>query len=90
MATSVTKRVTATKNFGSCNPEQDLLFSVNPGVPVLDALETASCFLGDALDAMGRTEEPCFAAFRCVDFARAIINAVIVGEQVHGAKGGAE
>ena len=83
--------VTTSHPFFVCNPDQVELFSVNQDVPTINALETASCFLGDALEAMGRSEDPCFAAMRCVEFARAIINAVDYGAmEARAAKGGAE
>lgn len=79
MAANVTKGVTGTESFGPCNPEGDLLFSVNPGVPSIDALETAACFLDDALVAMNRSEHQCFAASRCIEFAKALVLAVVDG-----------
>ena len=90
MAANVTKGVTGTESFGPCNPEQDLLFSVNPGVPSIDALETAACFLDDALEAMSRSEHQCFAAVRCIDLAKALVLAVVDGSmKPQTAKGGA-
>ena len=79
MAASSLQGVTATERFLSCNSKQTKLFSVNPGVPAGDALETASCFLGDALNALGIEDNPCFAAQRCIEFAKAAIDAVIAG-----------
>ena len=83
--------VTISHPFFPCNSDQVELFSVNPGVPTINALETASCFLGDALAVMGQSEDPCFAAMRCVEFARELINAVEEGvTNAQGSKRGAQ
>jgi hypothetical protein len=40
--------ITTTANaFFPCNPERQALFSVAPDVPILHALEAASCFLSE-------------------------------------------
>ena len=71
--------ITASEKFLTCNAQQTELFSVNPDVPVVDALEMSSCFLGDALTAMVLTENPSYAAQRCIELARAVINAILRG-----------
>jgi hypothetical protein len=43
--------------FFSCNPERQKLFSVTPGAPIIDALEMASCFLAEIMQADAKTDE---------------------------------
>jgi hypothetical protein len=43
--------------FFSCNPEKQKLFSVAPGVSIIDALETASCLLAEIMQASAKTDE---------------------------------
>lgn len=84
MANHSLQGVTAAEKFLSCNSKEAKLFSVNPGVPAVNALEMATCFLDDALNAMGIEENPCFAAQRCIEFARAVIDSVIKGGMAGG------
>lgn len=50
--TSAPSRVTSHLPFFGCNASRDCLFSVRPGVPLNDALETASCLLKSARGAI--------------------------------------
>ena len=70
---------TAAAPFLSANSEQAMLFSVNPGVPALDALETTSCFLDDALKAMGNEENCCFAAHYLIQMSKAVVDSLLSG-----------
>ena len=49
------RRLTTPVAFESCNPAGELLFEVRAGVPAVDALEMASCYMAAARDA---TERP--------------------------------
>ena len=42
--------VTAKFPFSRCNNAGDLLFEVRAGIPAIDALESASCFMASARD----------------------------------------
>ncbi|MFT3963709.1 DUF3077 domain-containing protein [Propionivibrio sp.] len=77
MAASSLQGVTVRKDFLSCNPEQNLLFSVNSGVPVEDALAMASTFLAEALEATGGDGCPIFAARRLTELAKEVIDSVL-------------
>lgn len=55
--TSTPTRVTSHLPFFGCNASRDCLFSVQPGLPLNDALETASCLLESARGAIIAREE---------------------------------
>ncbi len=82
MAESILQGVTTSTPFLSCNRAQTPLFSVNPGVPIDDALSMASCLLDVALCALDGINErsPVGAAFHMVEMAKAAIDAVGDGE----------
>jgi hypothetical protein len=69
--------------FFSCNPARDALFAVREGVPALDALQQASCFLEAARDAAyssASSDEPLnamWATAYLVDVAKAVVDAAI-------------
>ena len=79
---SILQGVTTSTPFLSCNRAQTPLFSVNPGVPIDDALSMASCLLDVALCALDGINErsPVGAAFHMVEMAKAAIDAVGDGE----------
>lgn len=81
-------RVTREIPFFSCNPNGDSLFTVRAGLPLEDALNEASCFLGaaqgvvsDAAMDLSGPEHPesrdIFAALYLVQFAKALVDAAI-------------
>jgi len=87
--------VTGATPFGPIGPGNDngKLFSVNPGVPIGDALEKASCILAAALDvlwdmgtdAVRGSEEP-WAVFFLVEMSKAVVDSVWdAGNCLHGA-----
>lgn len=82
MAESILQGVTTSTPFLSCNRAQTPLFSVNPGVPVADALSVASCLLDEAVIALDCIEDrvPAGAACRLVEMAKAAVDAVADGE----------
>ena len=83
MAESILQGVTTSRPFLPCNPQKSALFSVNPGVPVEDALSMVSCLLGDALSAMNALETS--APERLVEMAKAALDAVLDGAMKGGA-----
>ena len=68
---------TGATSFLATNSTQAMLFSVNPGIPALDALQVVSCLLNDALNAMAAAECHCFAAERLVDMSKAVVDSLI-------------
>ena len=75
---SIFPSVTTSRAFLPCNTDQTL-FSVNPGVPALDALQMVQCFLDDALTVMDKEEETNFAVHRLVTLAKAVLDATVSG-----------
>lgn len=51
-AEGVAHRVTRHIPFFPCNPAGAALFSVNPGIPAVNALEQAECFLDATVNAL--------------------------------------
>ncbi len=75
-----TSRTTAFTKFLSCNVQHQQLFSVNAGIPLLDALEQASCFLASADSIITEAAMQCdngtvWAAAYLVEISKAIIDA---------------
>jgi hypothetical protein len=70
-------------SFYSCNTEQTPLFSVNAGVPLLDALQEASNFLAGARAAAYSADEEgtgmAYSAAYLIHMAKAVIDAAIAG-----------
>ena len=88
MASTITKSVTAHHPFFSCNPDRTPLFSVNPGVSEIDALNMVSVLLLQAQVAHSLSEEePSWAADCLVGLANAVVDALIDGL---AKKGGAQ
>ena len=72
------KVVTSGLSFFPCNRAQVNLFSVQAGVPVVDALETASAFLGVALDAVRKAADSSdFNSANAADYLITMAKAVI-------------
>lgn len=78
MASSL-QGVTSSTSFLSCTPDQAGLFCVNSGVPVVDALEKASCLLAAAILATDGNGAPSFASGYLVETAKAVVDAVLAG-----------
>jgi hypothetical protein len=71
--------VTTSYPFFSCGSEEQVLFSVEPGIPVIDALETAGCLLEEIeemLKAMADEEAPCWGRLYFIA-CKAIIDSVV-------------
>ncbi len=81
MAESTLQGVTTSRPFLPCNPQKSALFSVNPGVPVEDALSMASCLLDEAIIVLDGIEAriPAGAAARLVEMAKAALDAAADG-----------
>jgi hypothetical protein len=67
---------TARQDFMALSTEGHKLFSVNPGAPVDDALEFASCLLASALDLLGEAADTStgWTARHLVETAKAVID----------------
>ena len=81
---------TAVTKFFPCNPAQDALFSVNPSVPVEDALGTASCFLASAVGIMQEVAlqidtNEAWAALYLVEMSKGVVDAANKTIQFGGA-----
>ncbi len=79
-----TQGTTVPVSFFSCNSDQTNLFSVQPGVPVLNALQMASTFLSVAHGSACQADESCAdnsgnAAAYLVTMAKAVIDSIIKG-----------
>lgn len=80
-----TQRKTARHAFTRANAAGDLLFEVRPGVPVIDALLTASCYLASASDitddlgssSSGENPDRIWGAHYLVKMAKAVVDAAI-------------
>ena len=79
---SILQGVTTSTPFFSCNRAHPPLFSVNPGVPVGDALSVASDLLDEAMIALDGIIDriPVGAACRLMEMAKAAIDAVADGD----------
>ena len=79
-----TATTTAAHAFFSCNPAQERLFSVRPGIPAEDALITASNFLDVARTCAyegTETENLSSAAAYLIEMAKAVIDALAIGTE---------
>ena len=86
--------VTAETTFHSCNPAQQHLFAVRPGVSVEDALEIASCLLASALRtvrgaAVEHDDETLFGAVFQLEAVKAIVDAADLATPAENLEGGA-
>jgi hypothetical protein len=71
--------VTTSYPFFSCGSEEQLLFSVTPGIPIIDALETAGYLLEEIeeiLKAMTDEETPCWGRLYFIA-CKSIIDSVV-------------
>jgi hypothetical protein len=71
--------VTSSKKFFKVNHQGDTLFQVSPGIPMLDALEQASCFLESSYAVFSNNLEPNdmdFAAAHLIKMAKALVDSV--------------
>lgn len=76
---------TAKHPFNRCNHAGHLLFEVRAGVPAIDALETASCFMTSARDiaaevagnAEGENPNHYWGAFYLIEMAKAVLDSAI-------------
>ena len=85
--------VTASKTFHSCNPAQQHLFAVRPGVSVEDAIEVASCLLASALHtvrgaAVEHDDEILFGAIFQLEAVKAIVDAADLAAPAENQEGG--
>jgi hypothetical protein len=79
--------VTVELSFTICNPDQEHLLAVRPGIPVTDALEEASCILSElkssleaaAMGVDGITPNQAWLLFRAVNTAKAIVDSTHEG-----------
>jgi len=86
--------VTEEATFHSCNPAQQHLFAVRPGVSVEDALEIASCLLASALrtvrvGAVEHDDETLFGAVFQLEAVKAIVDAADLATPAENLEGGA-
>jgi hypothetical protein len=70
-------------NFRPANPQQDLLFAVRAGVPVIDALQMAQCLLEASIEVGGDCAEnggmgACGAVY-LAEFAKALLDSSVEG-----------
>jgi len=77
-------RTTAPLSFFPYNMASDTLFSVNAGVPAIDALETVSSFLDVARDAARKcgassNDNSAYAADNLITMAKALVDSVLAG-----------
>ena len=84
-----TQGTTVSVAFFSCNSDQTNLFSVQPGIPALNALQMASTFLDVARDSAYRADASCkdnsgSAAAYMVTMAKAVVDSVINGVEFNG------
>ncbi len=84
-ATAPTRK-TSPRKFFSCNPQQDMLFSVREGIPADDALEMASCFLASALDiasdvAQDEQGDRMWGAYYLIKMAKEVVDAAVSAVQ---------
>lgn len=75
--------------FFSCNPQHEKLFMVRDGIPAMNALEQASCFLDSARTIAGYAGQSndaalMFAATYLIDLAKAVIDATVEGSIQEG------
>ena len=71
--------------FVRANAAGDLLFEVRPGVPTINALETASCYMAAARDtaiqaaeaSSGDKPDGAWAVFYLVDLAKTVLDSVM-------------
>ncbi|WP_374240892.1 DUF3077 domain-containing protein [Zoogloea sp.] len=92
-STAAPAPVTASKTFHSCNPAQQHLFAVRPGVSVEDALEIASCLLASALRtvrgaAMEHDDEALFGAVFQLEAVKAVVDAAGLAAPTENQEGG--
>lgn len=78
-STSAPSLVTCNESFSPCNPQQDHLFAVRPGVPLKDALNVASCTLHTILHAVRhaavqRDDELLYGAVFQLEAVKAIVD----------------
>lgn len=72
--------------FQKINPSGDLLFEIRPGVPAIDALEIASCYMAAARDlaaefasvSVGENPDHAWGSFYLIELAKAILDSAIV------------
>ncbi len=77
--------ITTRTSFTRINAAGDLLFEVRPGVPAVDALEMASCYMASARDMAsdcaqaysGDQPDHFWAAFYLIEMAKAVLDASI-------------
>lgn len=86
--------VTAETTFHSCNPDQQHLFAVRPGVSVENALEIASCLLASALctvrgAAVEHDDDTLFGAVFQLEAVKAIVDAADQATPAENLEGGA-
>lgn len=92
-STTAPAPVTTSKTFHSCNPAQQHLFAVRPGVSVEDALEIASCLLASALRtvrgaAMEHDDEALFGAVFQLEAVKAVVDAADLAAPTENQEGG--
>ena len=79
--------VTVELSFTICNPDQEHLLAVRPGIPVTDALEEASCILSElkssleaaAMGVDGITPNQAWLLFRAANTAKVIVDSTHAG-----------
>ncbi|MHC8305460.1 DUF3077 domain-containing protein [Pseudomonas sp. PB3P13] len=79
--------VTVELSFTICNPNQEHLLAVRPGVPVTDALEEASCILSElkssleaaAMGVDGITPNQAWLLYRAANTAKVIVDSTHAG-----------
>lgn len=86
--------VTAETTFHSCNPDQQHLFAVRPGVSIENALEIASCLLTSALRtvrgaAVEHDDETLFGAIFQLEAVKAIVYSADLATPAENLEGGA-
>lgn len=78
-------RVTARLPFARANAVGDFLFEVRPGVPAIDAMELASCYMASARDLAaacaaeteGDTPDHLWGAYYLIELAKAALDSSI-------------
>ncbi len=83
--TSASSRATARHPFVRANANGDLLFEVRAGVPAINALELASCYMASARDlagdcasaAEGENPDHLWGAFYLIEMAKAVLDSAI-------------
>lgn len=79
-------RTTARHPFVRANANGDLLFEVRDGVPLIDALETASCYLASARDlcavmaenSTGENPDHAWGSYHLLELAYAVLQGAII------------